>query len=268
MNARPDPAAMRDLAVDLGIRAGRLIREGRTEGIRDVQTKTSDVDVVTAMDKACESFLIAELQAARPGDGVYGEEHEERSSETGVRWIVDPIDGTVNYLYGIPDYAVSIACEIDGVVVAGAVVRPESDEVYHAYVGGGAYRDDVALHGSTPQSVAVSLVATGFGYIATRRQQQGALLANVIGSVRDIRRIGSAALDICYAAEGRIDAYYEWGLHAWDFAAATLIAAEAGLTVRSPEHEDGLLVVGAPAVADDLAQLLHIHIDPAWGVPA
>ncbi|PRZ43655.1 myo-inositol-1(or 4)-monophosphatase [Antricoccus suffuscus] len=267
MTARPDPAAMRDLAVDLGVRAGRLIREGRAEGIRDVQTKTSDVDVVTAMDKACESFLIEELRVARPGDGVYGEEHGERASETGVRWIIDPIDGTVNYLYGIPDYAVSIACEIDGAVVAGAVVRPHSRAVYHAYAGGGAYRDNVPLHGSTPASLAASLVATGFGYLAARREQQGALVAKVLGSVRDIRRIGSAALDICYAAEGRLDAYYEWGLHAWDFAAATLIAAEAGLTVRSPAHEAGLLVVGAPAVADDLARLLHAHIDPSWGVP-
>lgn len=259
---------MRDLAVDLGVRAGRLIQAGRSAGIRDVQTKTSAVDVVTAMDKACESFLIEELAKARPGDAVYGEEHGQHSGDTGVRWIVDPIDGTVNYLYGIPDYAVSIACEADGIVIAGAVVRPQSDEVFHAYVGGGAYRGDTPLSGSAPASLAVSLVATGFGYVAQRRRQQGALVAKVLGSVRDIRRIGSAALDMCYAAEGRVDCYYEWGLHAWDYAAATLIAAEAGLVVHRPRHEDGLLVVAAPQVAEDFSRLLRENIDPAWAVPA
>lgn len=261
-----DLGELSDLAREVATRAGELVRIGRAEAIGDIGTKSSVSDVVTAMDTACERFLIETLAERRPGDAVYGEEHGRHAGSTGVRWIVDPIDGTVNYLYGLGDYAVSVAVEVDGVVVAGAVSRPSSGELFHARRGHGAYLDDRRLHTSAPTGLDVTLVGTGFGYDATRRTQQGTVVLGLLHRIRDIRRMGSAALDICYVADGRLDAFYEWGLHLWDYAAAALIAAEAGVDVRRPTTEEGLFYVAAPTISAALLAELESVIDPQWNV--
>lgn len=244
-------------AQDLGQRAAVLISEGRPGAITEVSTKSSEVDVVTAMDKHCEDFLVEQILDARPQDGIKGEEHGERAGSSGVRWIIDPIDGTVNYLYGIPDYAVSIAVEVDGAVLIGVVTRGGATGQYHAIRGGGAFLDDRPLRSSQPKSLAVSLVGTGFGYKAAHRARQAEALSRLIAHVRDIRRSGSAALDLCFLAEGRLDAYYEEALNEWDFAAGALIAQEAGCVVSTPTESDEVCIGAARSIAQDFAALVN-----------
>lgn len=251
-----DPADLLDVAVSLARAAGELVRDGRRQGLGDIDTKSTPTDLVTTMDTASERLLVAELARLRPGDSVMGEEGGERAGSTGVRWLVDPIDGTVNYVYGIPEYAVSVAAEAAGEVVAGAVFNPESAELFSAHLGGGAFLGDRPLRGSDPASLALSLVGTGFSYDARRRADQARVLAGVLPRVRDIRRIGSAALDLCAVAAGRFDAYYEAGLHLWDYAAGALIAREAGAVFTVVPGAHDLLVAAAPAIAGPLVDLL------------
>ncbi len=257
------------IAVDLARRAGALVAEGRARagldraGL-DVQSKSTPTDVVTAMDRASERFLIGELRRLRPGDAILGEEGGPQAGSTGVRWLVDPIDGTVNYLYGLPQYAVSVAAEAAGAVVAGAVHNPVSGETFLASVGGGAWlaapgQPDRRLRVTGCTELAQALVSTGFGYSARDRAAQAVVVASVLPRVRDIRRFGSAALDLCFLAAGRVDAYYEHGLHAWDYAAGGLVAAEAGAELtglygRPPGEE--LFVAAAPGVAPAFFALL------------
>ncbi|GAB3299391.1 inositol monophosphatase [Epidermidibacterium keratini] len=259
---------LHELALRLATEAGTLIRDGREQATREVSTKTTRADVVTTMDRACEIFLRTEIAAQRPDDGVYGEEHDEQTGTSGVRWVIDPIDGTVNYLYGLADYAVSIAVEIGGEIVAGVVHKPQTAETFSARRGAGAFLNGERLHSSAPDALDVTLLATGFGYAAARRRQQGEVVAELLGHVRDIRRMGSAALDLCNAAAGRVDGYYEWGVHLWDVAAGALIASEAGLDVRLPEHEEGLVTAVAPSVSDEVNALVRSLIRPQWQVPS
>src|SRR5689334_15266105 len=177
----------------------------RAEAITDVETKSTRTDVVTQADRAVERQVVEALRAVRPADGVLGEEYGANAdSDSGVRWILDPIDGTVNYLYGIPVYAVSLAAEVDGVVVAGVVRNPATGDEWTATRGGGAYRDGHRLAGSRATDLGQALVATGFGYDAARRTYQAGVLLHLLGAVRDIRRIGSASIDLCMAAEGAV----------------------------------------------------------------
>ncbi|HEV2088375.1 MAG TPA: inositol monophosphatase family protein [Cryptosporangiaceae bacterium] len=227
----PDVHGLLVLAVDLVRRAGELVRDGREGAASQVGAKSSPTDVVTAMDRASEALVVEGLRAARPADGVLGEEGGERGGTGGVRWLLDPIDGTVNYLYGIPLYAVSLAAEVDGVVQVGVVRNPVTGEEWTAVRGEGAWRDGCRLAGSAVAELASALVGTGFGYRAEQRAEQATVAAALLPRVRDIRRLGAASLDLCYAADGRLDAYYEQGLHPWDLAAGGLIAEEAGLRV-------------------------------------
>ncbi len=227
----PDPHALLALAVDLVRRAGDLVRDGRGDTAPEVGAKSTPTDAVTAMDRASEALVVDGLRAARPADGVLGEEGGERRGTSGVRWVLDPIDGTVNYVYGIPRYAVSLAAEVDGVVRAGVVRNPVTGEEWTAVRGQGAWRDGRLLVGSVVRDLASALVGTGFGYDAGQRAEQAAVVAALLPRVRDIRRFGAASLDLCYVAEGRFDAYYEQGLQPWDLAAGGLIAEEAGLRV-------------------------------------
>jgi myo-inositol-1(or 4)-monophosphatase len=239
-----------DLACEVAVAAGRLLigSGGRPEV---VATKSSPTDVVTEADQAAEALIRGLIGEKRPGDRILGEEGGETGDGTGgqgvpsdVRWIVDPLDGTVNYLYGLPDWAVSVAAEVNGTVVAGAVFVPRRDELYSARLGHGAWLSSGALdwRGEDTGSpvrlacnrdvpIAQALVATGFGYAARRRQVQGDVLRAVLPRVRDIRRGGSAAVDLCSVASGTVDAYYERGVNLWDIAAGGLIAAEAGAQV-------------------------------------
>ena len=235
--AAPDPAELLALAVEVAREAAGLVARGRATAGDSVAVKSSSVDVVTAVDTDSERLIVERLTAARPGDGVLGEEGSERTGTTGVRWVVDPIDGTVNFLYGVPAYAVSIAAEVDGVGRAGAVLHAATGELFTATAGGGAHLsspqqpEPVRLSGNAPPSLEQTLVATGFGYAVEQRRAQGAVVARLLPQVRDIRRFGSAALDLCAVAAGRVDAYYELHLNPWDHAAGALVAAEAGVVV-------------------------------------
>ena len=222
-----------ELAAAVAAEAGELLASWRASGRPAVaDTKSSPTDVVTEMDRKAEALITERLLAARPGDAVLGEEGGQRSaSRSGVRWVVDPLDGTVNYLYGLPQWAVSIAAEADGVIVAGVVTAPRLGETYRAIRGGGAWLNGEPLACGAGPSLAQALVATGFGYDAGRRKVQGEVVAALLPQVRDIRRAGSAAVDLCMVAAGRVDAFYERGLNYWDYAAGGLIAREAGAVV-------------------------------------
>ncbi|MFI5956904.1 inositol monophosphatase family protein [Cryptosporangium sp. NPDC051539] len=235
------------LAIDLVRRAATLVGDSRSAAVTSIETKSTPTDPVTEADRAAERLVVQGLAAARPGDLVLGEEGGFRpvGDEAGadaVRWLLDPIDGTVNFVYGIPAYAVSLAAEVDGVVVAGVVRNVVTGEEWTAVRGGGAWRDGQRLRGSGVTELSRALVGTGFGYAAERRQRQAEVLLRVLPRIRDIRRIGSAALDLCAAAEGRLDAFYEQGLNPWDSAAGGLVAEEAGLLVTG--------LRGAPAGTD------------------
>ena len=222
-----DPLDLGALASAVARAAGALLI-ARLAGVREVDTKTSPVDVVTEVDRASEALIVARILEARPDDGFLGEEGADRPSGTGVRWVIDPIDGTVNYLYRRPDFAVCIAAEVAGEVVAGAVYNPFLDELFAATLGGGATLNDRPIHVSTEDRLAHALCGTGFDYRVEGRRAQGPILARVVTEVRDIRRAGSSALDLCAVACGRLDVYYERGVHLWDVAAAGLIVREAG----------------------------------------
>lgn len=258
---RPTPAQLRDLAVDLATSAAALVRKERNfvsqhgSLAQITSTKSSPVDPVTAVDKASEAHIVDRLAALRPGDGILGEEGANVEGVTGVTWVVDPIDGTVNFIYGLPMYAVSVGAALDGELVAGAVVNVASGDVYRAAFGEGAWvtrgGEKKRLRASRAEETSTALVATGFSYNSQWRAAQAEILHRVLPRVRDIRRMGSAALDLCQLAEGRVDAYYEHGTHPWDYAAGAIIASEAGATVRHPgladRGGDGALVAASGA---------------------
>ena len=224
----PSPTELRDLALDVARQAAALVRERGAGEVRVADTKSSSVDVVTDTDRESEELLRRLLLAARPDDSVLGEEGEDRVGSSGVRWVVDPVDGTVNLLYGIPEYAVSVAAEVDGQVVAGAVVNAATGVEYAAARGAGATRDGRPLRVRPTPPVAERLVLTGFGYRADVRAGQGERVARMLPRVRDVRRMGSCALDLCHVAEGSADGYVEEGPNPWDHAAGSLVAQEAG----------------------------------------
>jgi myo-inositol-1(or 4)-monophosphatase len=263
------PGELLGIAVRIAREAAATARRMRDEAITDVQTKSTDTDVVTAADRAVERQVVAALRAERPADGVLGEEYGDTTSSSGgaVRWILDPIDGTVNYLYGLPQYAVSLAAEVDGVVVAGVVRNAATGDEWTAIQGGGAWHGERRLTGSARTTLDQTLLATGFGYDAARRAHQGAVLAGLITRVRDIRRFGAASLDLCMAAEGSVDAYFEKGLNPWDHAAGGLVATEAGLRVSGLDGRAAskdLLIAAPPALFDALHDALA-ELDAAGG---
>jgi len=258
-----DPTDLLAIAVDIATAAGELARRRRREGVSIAATKSSLVDVVTAADREVEVEIRERLAAARPGDGFLGEESAATGGTTGLTWVVDPIDGTVNYLYDIPRWAVSVAVvrgddPASWTALAGCVVNPSLGEVFTASAGGGARLDGRVLSARAPTSLATSLVATGFGYDAEIRREQARVLAAVIGSVRDVRRAGAAALDLCDVGAGRLDAYWERGLAPWDFAAGALVASEAGAVVGLDEVRAGrrLVSAAAPSIAEEFRELL------------
>lgn len=238
MRGRPDLGELLDLATGLAITAGEHIEAMRSDlgrggdsGQIEQDTKSSDVDVVTAADRAAERLIIDGILAVRPGDGILGEEGGDKPSETGMRWLIDPIDGTTNYVYDLPAYTVSIAAEHEGEVVAAVVYEPKGDTCFAARLGGGATRNGQTIRCTVKSELSTALVATGFGYHADRRAGQAEVLRSLLPRVRDIRRFGSAALDLCLVASGGVDGYYERGLNPWDMAAGALIATEAGAVV-------------------------------------
>ena len=258
--ARPRPAELLALAVSLAADAAALLVDGLGRARATIDTKTTGTDMVTEMDEASERLIVEGLAAARPDDGMLGEEGTDRAGTSGVRWIVDPLDGTTNYLYAHAGFAVSIGVQVDGVTVAGVVHDPLHGEVFTALLGGGARRNDEPISASSEDDLAHALVATGFSYEPARRAIQAGVLQQVIPHLRDIRRMGAAAVDLCSVACGRVDAYYERGLHPWDHAAGALVAREAGAVVShldgGPEDEDFVLAA-PPALYEPLRALLR-----------
>ncbi|MBT1679206.1 inositol monophosphatase family protein [Curtobacterium aurantiacum] len=258
------PSQFADLAESIARDAAALAARRRAEGVEVADRKSSIVDVVTAADREVEALIRARVAEARPDDAFHGEESGSASGASGITWVVDPIDGTVNYLYGSAEYGVSI-----GVVrgapdpmtwepIAGVVVAPATGTVFRAAVGQGATRDGQPLSVATPASLAETLVATGFGYTADRRREQVGVLAGLIGEVRDIRRGGAASLDCCAVGAGVVDAYYERGINPWDMAGGALVAQEAGATIRIWEAGGTRsFLFASPAVADDLEALVR-----------
>ncbi|WP_225830367.1 inositol monophosphatase family protein [Streptomyces sp. NK08204] len=254
-----------ELAQEAARRAGELLRDGRPDDLAVARTKSSPIDVVTEMDIAAEKLITDLICGARPDDGFLGEEGAAVEGSSGVRWVIDPLDGTVNYLYGLPTWAVSIAAERDGEAVVGVVAAPMRGETYHAVRGGGAWatgawEGERALACRPAPPLEQALVSTGFNYVAEVRAHQAEVAARLIPLVRDIRRGGSAAIDLCDVACGRLDGYYERGLNAWDMAAGDLIAREAGaLTGGRPQGRPSrdLTVAGSPGVFEPLQRLLE-----------
>jgi myo-inositol-1(or 4)-monophosphatase len=265
----PDPVAdpasglgteLLDIALEAAWQAGALLRDGRPEGLGVAATKSSPVDVVTEMDTASEKMIFELISARRPADGFLGEEGASSAGTSGVRWVVDPLDGTVNYLYGLPSWGVSIAAQAGGRTVAAVVAVPARGETFHGLIGAGAYLNGRRIRCRTAPAAGQALVATGFNYVRSVRDHQAEVVRALIPEVRDIRRGGAAAVDLCDVACGRLDAYYERGLHPWDMAAGLLIAAEAGTLSggRPGEQPSGeLAVVGVPGAFEPLQALLE-----------
>jgi myo-inositol-1(or 4)-monophosphatase len=253
------PAGLREIAEAVAREAGRQLRDAFAGPLVNVTAKSSPTDLVSEADHAAERLIRERLASARPGDGFLGEEGGDEQGTTSLRWVVDPLDGTINFLFGIPQWAVSIACEDAEGTVAGVIYDPMRDELWSAERGGAALLDGRPITASAREDLATALVATGFGYDAEVRRLQAEVVARLLPRVRDIRRFGSAALDLAWTAAGRYDAYYERGLNAWDLAAGELLCRRAGLAVRelapAPPARDGLLV--APhAIIDKLESLV------------
>ncbi|MER6046908.1 inositol monophosphatase family protein [Streptomyces sp. NPDC020883] len=247
------------LALEAADRAATLLRDGRPADLGVAATKTSPIDVVTEMDIASEKLITDFIGEHRPTDGFLGEEGAGSTGTSGVRWVIDPVDGTVNYLYGLPSWAVSIAAEQDGETVVGVVAAPMRGETFQAVRGRGAHLNGEPLRHRPAPPLSQALIGTGFGYLTERRAAQAEVVRTLLPQVRDIRRGGSAAIDLCDVACGRLDGYYERGLNPWDLAAGVLIASEAGALTggrpgRPASHE--LTVAASPGVFAVLQPLL------------
>ncbi|UGQ13863.1 inositol monophosphatase [Yinghuangia sp. ASG 101] len=254
-----DTADLLELALGAARLAGGMLLADRPADLGVAATKSSPTDVVTEMDTAAEKLIVDYLRARRPHDGFLGEEGGGEPGESGIRWVIDPIDGTVNYLYDLPAWCVSIAAEDARGAVVGVVEVPVLRETFHAVRGGGAFRGGVPVRGNAAVPMREAMVATGFGYTVERRRRQAEVVRRILPEVRDIRRYGSAAIDLCAVACGRVDAYYERGLNAWDVAAGALIAREAGARVEEVRAQaDGsrLTLAAAPELYEELAGVL------------
>ena len=252
------------LALDVAREAAALVRDRRRGDVTVAATKSSAVDIVTEADRASEELIRDRLLARRPDDGLLGEEGDDVPSRSGIRWIVDPIDGTVNFLYGLPQYAVSIAAERDGQVVAGVVLNVASGTEYVGHLADEAgpasvTRDGEPIRVRTPDAMHLRLLVTGFNYDAAIRQQQATALARLITEVRDVRRLGSCALDLCHVAEGAVDGYFEEGVNLWDHAAGGLVARLAGARFEVHPGVGGtpMVVCAPPHGFDDLVHALR-----------
>lgn len=247
------------LAEQLARAAGDLVADGRRHGIASLSTKSSHTDPVTEFDRASERLIVDRLLTARPHDSIVGEEGTATAGTSGVRWLIDPIDGTTNFLYDLPGYAVSIAAADDDGTLAGAVYVPAFGELFAAARGAGATLNGTPIRCGTATDPASALVGTGFSYLADRRERQAQRLGRMMPHIRDIRRLGAAAVDLCLVACGRLDVYFEEHLGPWDLAAGELIAREAGcrsgdFTGGAVRHDE--VLVCNPALFEAMAALV------------
>jgi myo-inositol-1(or 4)-monophosphatase len=254
-----EPHALLDLAVRAAKAAGALLVDRFHRPASGVQLKSSQTDPVSDADRDAEELIAGLLRHERPGDSVLGEEGAGMAGVSGLGWVVDPLDGTVNFLYGIPQWAVSIACrDAEGTLVA-VVHDPLHGETFSALRGQGASCNGRLLSIGPGAPLDQALVGTGFSYVASERQLQTELFVRILPRARDIRRAGSAALDLAWVAAGRLDAFYEHGLREWDHAAGDLLVSEAGGLVEALPAGGGLrpgVLAGPPALVAELAPLL------------
>ena len=260
-----DNDALLQLATDLALAAGRMARDGRTDrGIATTDTKSSATDMVTEFDKANETLIVDGLLAARPNDAIVGEEGTDTPGTSGVDWLIDPIDGTTNFMYGLPGWAVSIAARTAAGTQVGVVYVPATDELFTATAGGGSRLNGAPIWCSTTNDVSLALVATGFSYSASRRALQARRVAELLPQVRDLRRFGAAAADLCNLAAGRVDVYYEQWLGPWDLAAGELIAREAGCVTSTldgqPVRPDSVIAANPQLIAPMRALITEIDV--------
>ena len=243
-----------EVAVDAAQRAGQLLLDHRIRGLSGVVTKTTVTDLVSDADHAAESLISAAVSKAFPDDAIIGEEGAFSSGGSGRRWIVDPLDGTTNFVYGMDSFGVSIGVEDQDGPLAACVHDPMRDETFTAARGSSAWLNGQPISPTTETDLARALIGTGFSYRADQREWQARVVSTLLPRVRDIRRRGSAALDLCWVAAGRLDAHVERGLALWDHAGGAMIAAEAGAVVRRPDPGSGwgLVVAAAPGIASEL----------------
>ncbi len=261
-------AALRRLARELVVDIGRQALERRRSTPFSIDEKSSPTDIVTEVDRWAEAEIVSRITALRPDDSIVGEEGTAVRGTSGVEWFIDPIDGTTNFVFDIPEWCVSIGAALEGRMVAGAVSVPVLDEVYCAHLGGGASRNGVPIAIRVQTGLATALIATGFSYLAERRHRQAETLVRLLPQVRDIRRSGSAAYDLCAVACGRVDAYYEIGINAWDVAAGEIIASEAGARVTGLVHEtarEGSVLAAAGVLYDDIRRAIGAAADKEHG---
>jgi myo-inositol-1(or 4)-monophosphatase len=259
----PSPTELRDVAAELATAAGTSALEGRRRlGVGQPvghDTKSTPTDPVTEFDRAAEVLIVDALRTRRPDDSIVGEEGAGHRGTSGLEWHVDPIDGTVNFVYDLPAWCTSVAVVDEHGPLAGAVYVPVTDELFSAARGAGATRNGEPIHCSTASELAMALIGTGFNYSPGTRGRQARRLAEMLTQVRDVRRYGSAALDLCMVACGRLDAYFEEHLNSWDLAAGVLIAAEAGATTSNATGgpaDAGLAIATAPGLHAALVDLL------------
>jgi myo-inositol-1(or 4)-monophosphatase len=255
--ANPDPRELLGLAQKAAHEAGRLVRSAPIHSLA-MTTKSSPTDLVSEMDRASEKLIREIILSARPDDGLIGEEGTSKASGSGLSWLVDPIDGTANYLRGLPNYSISIAAISEEGAIVGVVYDPTLDETFTAIQRHGAALNGNPITCSTT-SLAEAIIGTGFSYSSAQRARQAKVLLSLLPAIGDIRRPGSAAISLCWVACGRLDAFFETGLKPWDFAAGTLIALEAGADIRGAEmdrtHRE-LVVASAPSITAGLSRIL------------
>ena len=251
-----EPAQLLALALKIAVEAGELLMDRPASF--EVSSKSTAIDIATQMDHASEKFIVEGLLASRPTDGIIGEEGSSRESASGITWVIDPVDGTVNYLYGIPGWNVSIAVRDSRGVIAGVVHAPTINSTFTALRGAGAFLNSREIRCNDPVSLDLALIGTGFAYDVGRRVEQGRIVAQLLPQIRDLRRLGSAALDICYVASGAFDGYFESGLFEWDRAAAGLIATEAGAVITTDLQ--GITVCAGPSLHPVLAGAVEVAI--------
>jgi myo-inositol-1(or 4)-monophosphatase len=258
------------LATKLAHDAGTLAKQGRASNSLTVDTKSTLTDLVTEYDKASETLVVEGITSARPHDGIIGEEGTSKPGTTGIDWLIDPIDGTTNFYYDLPLWAVSIGISDAQGIRLGVVYAPALNEMYTAVRGHGAFRNGQRIRVSGLTDISTALVGTGFAYKAPKRIWQSTMVTNLVGHVRDMRRLGAASIDLCSVACGRLDAYFEEGLGPWDLAGGHIIALEAGATATDWSGDairPAQVCVSTPGIAPQLRELITIAVAAAGDRP-
>ena len=240
-----DAKVILELALKIARQAGELLMDRPASW--NLTVKSTAIDIATQMDHASEKLIVEAILAARPGDAIIGEEGANRAGTSGLTWVIDPVDGTVNYFYGLPGWSISIAVKDELGTLVGVVHSPTTNSTWHAVRGGGAFFNGVKIQCNNPVDLDRALLSSGFAYDVNTRSEQLIIINALVPQIRDLRRIGSAAVDICHVATGLVDGYFETGLYEWDLAAGELIAREAGATVETKSWHGLNLTVAAGA---------------------